>query len=89
MKIFGWTLATVLASACACPYVENGGENRNEINVKDRRLKKEKRVLQVGRFNGTPEAAIADAQQRILDMINNRPRLGVSIVAFCPSNLTP
>lgn len=89
MKIFGWTLATVFASAFACPYVENGGEHDVEMYVKNRRLK-EKRVLQVGRFNGSPEAAIADAQQSILNMINNRPRLGVSIVTFyCLPNQTP
>lgn len=88
MKIFGLTLATVLASALACPYMENGGEHSQEMNVKDvkdRRLN-DTRELQVGRFTGAPEAAIADARQRILNMITNRPRLGVSIVTFCLSN---
>ena len=84
MKILGFTLAAVLASATACPYLENRGgssedSSNNDMTVEGHRHLKQRRHLQ-DRFEGSPEAAIAAARQNILDLIIDRPRRGVSAI---------
>ena len=81
MRIIPFALATVLGSAAACPFMEGGEEATTEMkpqrllrlsNNKDRQLQ--------SRFAGTAQAAVAAARRDILNLINNRPRLGVSNV---------
>ena len=79
MKFLGWTLSAALlaGSAAPCPYLESNGDKKTK--KLELPFIKETRQLQTNRFVGTADDAIAAAQADILNIINNRPRLGVSI----------